>query len=269
MFSLINNMKCVKNGERTLYNASVKYLKNIGKLEISYFKKIIEEGVIMAGSPTKRGEGSLENKEKHLSAGRIRAGSRVRELIILNNLRYHWILTYKEASEGENVDFVKADINRFIKRLRRNKKGERLPYVAVLEIQEERYIKHGERVWHIHLAIDTYVKHDEIECYWGKGYVYVQKHTGNLQLVAGYLAKYLKKDMAKYDIPEKKRYLCSQGLIRANRRKICLSKEQLELIAKLTNAKVEYDGFEWYQLDVDKLNMFAEALGYEKIKIID
>lgn len=193
------------------------------------------------------------NREKSAQ----RAASRIRALIIANDLRFFWTLTYKE--NVIDVEEVNRDFNLFIKRLE-YKLRKKLDYVAVKEVQEERQKKYGHAVWHIHLALNVYVDKDLLEKTWGKGFTFVTKFgpgenysIEELAKCASYLAKYIKKDLDKYYMEGKKRYFCSQKLKEPKKYQILLSEEEIEDIKNKSNIDLDFDIFEWLQVKDEKL----------------
>jgi hypothetical protein len=203
----------------------------------------------------KRGQGAEENKQKNLERARIRAGSTVRELIKANELDKHWVLTYAAAVTDRQQ--ATSDFKRFIERLNYKLSGDNIPYVAVLEIQEERAEKYNVRVWHFHLATNQYIKHSIMLKAWGHGGVRVKKHETGTDGVASYLTKYLKKDMEKYETAEKKRYLCSKGLKRAEKDTVFLDSYQKQELIDKSDFHTDFDVMKWA---IVKREVFIKAL---------
>jgi hypothetical protein len=83
------------------------------------------------------------------------------------------------------------------------------------------------------------VKHKVVEKAWSFGHVFAKRYKEDrLEGVAGYLSKYLSKDYDKYKFPDKKRYMCSKGLKRANKQKAYMDLEKAKEKADIV---VEYD----------------------------
>lgn len=150
---------------------------------------------------------------------RIRAGSTVRRLVKENDLYIMWSLSY--AADVIDRDRALNDFKNFVKRLN-YQLGEKIPYVAVVEVQKKRQARTGKAVLHFHMAIDRYIKKEQLQQIWKHGNVFFtnfkdtkERISGSVQSVAGYMSKYLKKDME--DNPEmagRKMYLNSHGLRR-------------------------------------------------------
>jgi hypothetical protein len=224
-------------------------------VEICIFREMKKQGEIIKMSTIPRGQGKEDNKQKNLERARIRAGSTVRELIKANELDKHWVLTYA-VPVIERAQATKDFVN-FIQRLNYKLSGNNIPYVAVLEIQEERAEKYGDKVWHFHLATNRYIKHSIMLKAWGHGGVRVKKHETGTDGVASYLTKYLKKDMEKYEAAEKKRYLCSKGLKRAEKDIVFLDNYQkIDLIEKSEYNK-DFDVMKWA---IIKRDVFMKAI---------
>ena len=253
MYSIITNNSCVKlNDNRQLYNTSIKLYKDIRVCEVTYLKGVLEVNNERKSDIITRGQGSKDNQEINQQRSRIRSGSIIRELILANDLNYHWVLTY--AAEVEDRDTALNDFKTFIQRLN-YRQGKNTDYVAVMEIQEKRAKKYGARVWHFHFALNDYIKHSLMLDVWGHGGVRVKKHKDGVSGVAGYLSKYLKKDMAKYEEFNKRRFLSSKGLKRAEVKKAFLDEGVLDFLRKNSEFGVDYDALEWFKIDLDKLNV--------------
>lgn len=227
------------NVNNKIYNCVIKvYSTNI---EVFFFRneKLKNYEVSKGRSmKVKRGQSTDEAKKKaNQERARIRASSTVKELIKANELCYHWVLTY--AVPGKDLKQVKKDFELFIMRLKYALKLDMLKYVAVPEVQEKRKSKYGDTVWHMHLATDIFVKHKVVEKAWSFGHVFAKRYKEDrLEGVAGYLSKYLSKDYDKYEFPDKKRYMCSKGLKRANKQKAYMDVEKAKEKADIV---VEYD----------------------------
>lgn len=174
-----------------------------------------------------------------------RASSQVRQLVLANELRYLWTLTYREQVTSRKI--AARHFKEFIRRLRKQVM-QQLPYVAVMEIQKKRAAKEGVEVIHFHVALDQNVPHAMVEAAWGHGFVFVSLHQGDKGKVASYLAKYLKKDGDEVRCEEEKRYFCSKGLKRPFKRSGVLSKTRFDELKGKAIAKAEFDNSEWIQL---------------------
>lgn len=125
-----------------------------------------------------------------------RARSKVRRYCAANGLNRLGTLTY--AGEGcHEPRVLRTDLGRFFRRLR-DRVGERFPYLWVPEWHKS---GHG---LHAHFAVGRFIGRGLIEEAWGQGFVHI-KLIGNLPVgsavrtearaAAGYLAKYISKDM--------------------------------------------------------------------------
>lgn len=178
----------------------------------------------------KRGAGKVENREEYRNQAAHRAATKIRRLIIANDLRYHWTLTYGEKAVTERNEAFQ-DFKKFIMRLS-YRAGKKIPYVAVVEVQKGREEKTGDAVLHFHMAIPYYLEYSVVDEAWGNGFVWVEdKTSGELTKVAAYLCKYLKKDQQERE-QEKKRYLRSQGLKEPVKIRLLVDEQHYEEIKK-------------------------------------
>lgn len=226
------------------YDTSVKFYEEIGLLEIYRSKNICVKGAggaVRGSSVRSEGERAIYQQQ-----AAIRAGTRIRELILANNLKYLWTLTYREEISDRAV--AMDDLKKFLKRLRR--RGYEIPYVAVMEIQEERAKKYGADVIHFHLATDERIEVKDLSEAWGLGHVFVSKHDGELFKVASYISKYVRKgfDDSRVRGAEKKRYLCSRGLKRPRRKQFLMGEVDYEAVKSWADTVVEYDNGVWMQV---------------------
>jgi len=227
-------------------NASVKYFSDLGIMEVYKMHK----STVIGQGGGKRGQSkqSKEVRERYQQQSAIRAGTRIRELVLANDLRYLWTLTYGEPVTDRQQ--VAQDFKKFIKRLN-YALGDKVKYVAVMEIQEKRAKRSGKNVLHLHMAVNRYIDKVEVfELAWGHGYTFVSEHSEQILKVASYMAKYVKKGFndPRVRAGEKKRYFCSQGLVRPERKAMYLTGEEIERVAVLADVAVEYDGARWYQI---------------------
>jgi hypothetical protein len=145
-----------------------------------------------------------------LAEAERRARGKVRRYCAANGLSRLGTLTY--AGEGcHNPVVVRGDIGRFFRNLRRGLGGERFPYLWVPELHPK---GHG---WHVHFAVAQYVARSLIEEAWGWGFVHIKLIQGasvgsgvrgEARIAAGYLSKYLGKDLSgagglnRYDVAQ-------------------------------------------------------------------
>lgn len=227
--------------------------------EVSIPKYVNNGGSKMYGQDTIKRDRQDSYSQDILKACAYRAGAEVKELILQNKLLYHWTLTYDEnhLDTGQDRGKIMLDFNRFTQVLR-DKVGA-YKYLAVLEVQEGRYKRTGNRVWHIHFAVDRFMDIELLSKLWGRGYVFISRHENNqegLKQVASYLSEYIKKDIQNYHLPGKKRYLCSQGLDRAKRHKPKLTKQELDALRQGSMVNILFtdgDIVEWMRVSDEYL----------------
>lgn len=227
-------------------NASVKYFPDLGIMEVYKMHK----SMVIGQGGGKRGQSkqSKEVRERYQQQSAIRAGTRIRELVLANDLRYLWTLTYGEPVTDRQR--VAEDFKKFVMRLN-YALGDKVKYVAVMEIQEKRAKRSGKNVLHLHMAVNRYIDKAEVfELAWGHGYTFVSEHSEQILKVASYMAKYVKKGFndPRVRAGEKKRYFCSQGLVRPERKAMYLTDEDVGRLAVLADVGAEFDGASWYQI---------------------
>ncbi len=240
MIILKNERKVKSPPAENCFNYTYRYYSD-GEIELTWFKemqligrnggrKLMSDNI----SPI-----SQERKELYRYQARIRAGSNIRQLVKENNLKYMWTLTY--ADEITSREIALDDFKKFIKRLT-YQIGDKIPYVAVTEVQKARQRKTGTAVLHFHMAIDRFIDIKALYKAWKHGFVFVstyengKKISGDKNSVASYLSKYLKKDMEENPQNEgKKMYLNSKGLNRPNKGHGVATDEEREDIKKLAN----------------------------------
>lgn len=227
-----------KYNKDKFFNATwVKYSN--GDLEVCIFKKARKKHDLGGRNDMEKTD---EKKELYRYQARMRAGSTVRKLVKENNLCYHWTLTYAENMEDRTR--AVRDFKTFVQRLNyraRTPTIPKVPYVAVMERQKRGAI-------HFHFATSVYIDVHMLEAAWGHGFVKVEKHSGELDKVSGYLSKYLKKEMEKQDIngEKQKLYFNSKGLKRPAKGNVCLSDEKARDVAARADVRVAVsDDTEW------------------------
>ena len=145
-------------------------------------------------------------------AGR-RARSKLRRYCAANRLNRLGTLTY--AGEGcFDQRQLRSDIAGFFRALRSELGGEPLPYLWVPEWHP------GGHGLHVHFAVGRFVKRSLIEAVWERGRTHI-KLIGDLPVgsgvleearrAAGYLAKYVAKNVADERVPRLHRYEVAQG----------------------------------------------------------
>jgi hypothetical protein len=193
-----------------------------------------------------------------------RSKTKIKRLIVCNNLWNHCGTTYARAEEGYDREKVLYDNVKFLMRLayQQNKK---IDYVAVPEIQPERYLKYLERVYHMHVALNFDItekemysawnsykcmdckKYDEKvknfqckECKYFKGVVWVNREKDkDLRRIANYYAKYFSKGFEDEELNQRSfsqnRYLCSHGLKMPKIEEVNLTDKEILRINKASN----------------------------------
>ena len=119
-------------------------------------------------------------------------------------------LTYAENMKDRDKAYI--DFDKFLKIYKRLT-GENLEYVAVTEKQKRGAI-------HFHIALNKFINVNTIRKCWPHGIIqierkaeYIQggKNKRNIGRIAGYMSKYLSKDIAEQDL-NSKRYSSSRGI---------------------------------------------------------
>ena len=146
-----------------------------------------------------------------VEAGR-RARAKLRRYAAANRLNRFWTLTYAGAGCFDQEE-LRWDVAGFFRALRREL-GEAFPYVWVPEWHP------GGHGLHVHFAVGRFVRQTLIKEVWGRGIVH-GKLIGDLpvgsgaleeaRVAAGYLAKYVSKNIADQRIPHLHRYEVAQG----------------------------------------------------------
>jgi hypothetical protein len=193
-----------------------------------------------------------------------RAKTHIRRLILNNNLWNHCGTTYSKAEDGLDREKVLYDNKKFLMRLayQMNKK---IDYVAVPEIQPERYIKYLVKVYHMHVALGFDITEREMfsawnsfkclkcekycnkvknfqcrDCKYFKGVVWVKREKDkDLRRNANYYAKYFSKGFEEKELNQRSfsqnRYLCSHGLKMPEIEEINLTDKEIIRINKGAN----------------------------------
>jgi len=234
-----------------IWNTSVKVFDKIDKAEVFIVKdyNVRRKG---AGSGIRGTQQDEKTQELYRQQSAIRAGGRIRELVLANDLKYMWTLTYSD--EITDAEQVKIDFNNF-KRNLNHRTGKNINYVAVIEIQEERSQKAGKNILHLHFATDKRINIKKVEEAWKKGFVFVSEYSGDIGKVSGYLSKYIKKGIDSTAIrgKEQKRYMTSKGLAKPLRITLITSQEDYLKFLPIANVVKEFEEGIWLQVNKDEL----------------
>lgn len=191
-----------------------------------------------------------------------RAKTKVKRLIVENNLKYHVCTTYHDPKNGsiEKRNEVLIDNVNFIKRLSYHQ-GKKIKYVGVPEIQAERFKKYGDKVMHMHVAIPGRIEIRKLwsawnnkrcmkctrytgkrykfecgSCEYFKGVVYIKNRKADKFKIGNYFGKYFAKGFDDKDLNQrtfgKKRYLRSNGLKMPKKRGKLLNIKEKEAVKK-------------------------------------
>lgn len=159
-----------------------------------------------------------------------RAQIALRRLIWSNQTRYSKFVTFTYKDAEPDMKRVRSDWKAFQQRMTRE--GYRIDYVAVLEWQEQRELKLGEKSLHIHAVLftDRYIPCDFISKAWKKGFIKINA-TRDIKNMGLYVAKYLTKTtLAKYGSHS---YFCSKGLKRPEEQKMSSHEDLWESLEEL------------------------------------
>lgn len=158
-----------------------------------------------------------------------RTKTKVRRLVISQNMRYMWTLTFKHKfnivkgieKDAGNLEDAWAMWSAFIKRCKRA--GLNFKYIVTVEMQEKRLQKYGEAVYHFHFVTDQSLAVNEkkakqmkvdvnISDLWGHGYVFVSSSIQGKSFAARYITKYITKMFDEIG-KASHRYRCSLGMV--------------------------------------------------------
>ena len=232
--------------------------KNTGKNSPAAYK--IKDGKVIrisTGEVVKNPDlsSAIIKRKKEIKKSSIhRAGSKIRKLILENNLKYCWTLTYKDNQTDRKIAL--KDFKLFIEKVNRWIKSDKtFNYVAVMEQQ-----KRG--AWHFHIAVQAFMGFEKIEKLWKKGFVQVNENTGDLGKIAGYLAKYLKKSLEDgiddLSGERKVNYLCSRGLKQPEKVSGVMTETEFELLKDRASVVKEFETGYWMLFDEEEAGKIVE-----------
>jgi hypothetical protein len=166
-----------------------------------------------AAGQSSRGDGRyLSDLQANEADAARRARGKVRRYCTANGLNRLGTLTYRGDGCHE-PERLRADLGSFFRRLRVSV-GQSFPYLWVPEWHKQ---GHG---LHAHFAVGRFIRRGAIEAAWGRGFVHI-KHLGDLPVgsgtrgearaAAGYLSKYLGKDLGVPHPTGLHRYEVAQG----------------------------------------------------------
>lgn len=144
-----------------------------------------------------------------------RAVSRAKRLINANSGRSEnpdKFVTLTFAGNETDLSRCNDLWHKFIKRLEYNLQR-RVAYVAVPQIQWERYEKYGVKVWHYHALFFglPYVDNEKLRAIWKHGFVRINA-IDQIEDVGAYVSRYMEKDFHSEELSHHRRFLSSRGL---------------------------------------------------------
>ena len=288
------------------FNARL-FSQNVGKLKHQYKARIIRykngfENEVIAFEKEKSIFVNMESKlkfnkkctcqdeekiRKYQEFASMRAKTRIRRLIVNNALGFHWVTTYKDNVEDREK--VLLDNKNFIKRLSYFLK-QKIEYVAVPEIQHDRYLNTGFKVYHMHIALALRVEIRDFWSVWNdkkclkcklysnkkndfqcgdcplfKGVVYVKNLDALDALkVGGYFSKYFSKGFDDKDLNQRKfsakRYLNSHYLDMPRVQNLYIDDEKMIKIKEISNFSKDFpDGGSYSSLDSSILDLILRG----------
>lgn len=275
--SIIAENKTIINIRDKIWNASIKRYPEIGIMEVYRMNNGFR--VKGAGGGIRGTQTDEKKKKENQERANQRAGSKIRELILRNNLKYHWTFHYGddvEDREQASYDFMKfmQRLNyHYKKKINDDKVMPTMPYVAVMEIQPERKRKYGKEVIHFHVALDRYLPFWDIHKIWGHGGAWVTPYSGDIMQVASYMTKYVKKVKEDEQVreEEQKRYFRSRYLKEAEKEQSMMSESEFEKLKEKALAHCQFGddeeliNAEWIQL-FEELNIMEKDIPAKMLK---
>lgn len=160
--------------------------------------------VLRERSLDERAAGNLERADR-------RARSKMKDYVVANDIGMLWTFTYAGSNRPDHTERkrVVGDVHEFVKRWRKAV-GKQFPYIYVLEQHKDGHL-------HVHLGVPYFFfPHDELMRLWGHGGVNFSKRAkgsskrDRLRL-AGYLTKYISKQVGEHHEQNDHRYEVGRG----------------------------------------------------------
>ena len=156
-------------------------------------------------------ESLVPDPERAKTEADRRARGKLRRYVAANRLNRLVTLTYAEANHDPHL--LRTHMSKFVRKLRRETDVETFPYLWVPEWHKS---GHG---LHAHVAVGSFIPKRLIEESWGHGFVdvrlirsrHVRGALNQSRAAAGYLAKYVGKDLARKRESGLHRYEVAQG----------------------------------------------------------
>lgn len=193
---------------------SIGKLPPFGGWSLSFYPTAYEAGGCYLRPGRDRGSGgpAASDSDRAAAEAARRAKGQIRRYCTANRLNRLGTLTYAESCRDPAL--TRAHLGEFFKRLRRDVRGGRLPYVWVPQWHP------GGHGLHAHFAVGQYVPRRAIEQAWPHGYTSI-KLIGDLPVGSGaaeearkasrYLARYAGRETAGEKPPGLHRYEVAQG----------------------------------------------------------
>ena len=199
--------------------SSLEYGTKLGEPRKSYWAFVLYPeaseggGSFRSASASPRGEPPAADPDRNAADAARRARGKVRRYCAANRLNRLGTLTYGPPFCRDPYQ-LRRDVAGFFRRLRSEASIPAFPYLWVPELHADR-----ER-FHVHFAVGRFVHYIPIRRAWPHGFVHItllgdlpvgSGTLGEARKAAGYLAKYLGKDLGRADESGLHRYEVAQG----------------------------------------------------------
>jgi len=188
---------------------SCKVIRSGSTLEVYEYEKPRTEAV-----PGRKKSG--QRKERKRVDNIYRARNACKHLINCNRDRGQYAdkfvtLTFAD-SRWSDLKEANYEVHKFMMRLEYQCKIN-VRYVAVPEIQMDRWEKYGTKVWHFHVYFFglPYIPNAQLRKIWGNGFVRINRIDKNSD-VGSYVAKYMQESFSAFNEKGMKRFFRSGGL---------------------------------------------------------